>query len=292
MRKVRFVDVAFDIFIAVVMLLISFLTLYPFVYILLYSISDPARIGGGLLLWPKGFMLESYKAIFLASNRIPNAFLVSAARSTLGPVLAVILTSMAAYAMTQKKLLGRKVFIKYFTVTMYFSSGMIPIYLLMKTLHLTGSFWIYIIPYLFSAFNMILIKTYMEGLPASLEESALIDGANDLVLFFKIILPLCKPVIAAIVLFEGLNHWNMYSDTMIYNAQIGKLHTLQYVLMNFVETRTQSLEQARSTINVQRLSAGTLRMSLTVITIIPVLFVYPFLQKYFAKGLLIGSIKG
>ena len=292
MKEIRISDVLFDILITVVMAAITVVTLYPFLYILFYSVSDPTLIKGGLLLAPKGFTLESYKAIFTSSGQIPHAFMISLARSTLGPVMAVVITSMAAYSMTHRELLGRKGFLKYFTITMYINSGLIPIYILMKTLHLTGTFWIYIVPYLFSAFNMILIKTYIEALPSSLEESALIDGANDMVLFFKIVFPLCKPVIAAILLFESVNHWNMYSDTMFYNAQASNLYTLQYVLMNFIETRTQSLEQAKSSVDVSMLSAGSLRMALTIITVLPVLFVYPFLQKYFAKGLLIGSVKG
>jgi ABC-type sugar transport system, permease component len=292
MKKVKISDILFNIINSLIMLVILFLTLYPFIYLMLYSISNPGLLRGGFLIWPKGFTLNSYIEIITSSNRIPHALLISVLRSTIGPLTAVVITSMAAYTISRTGLIGRKFFLKYFTVTMYFNCGMIPVYLLMKNLGLTGTFWVYIVPYLLNVFNMILVKTYIEALPESLQESAFIDGANDLIIFYRIIFPLCKPVIAAILLYECVNQWNLYSDTMIYNAQNSKLHTLQYVLMSYVETRTQSIEQAKKNLDFSKPTSDSLRMSLTVITIIPVLVVYPFLQKYFAKGLLIGSIKG
>ena len=274
------------------MVFVSLITLYPFLYILFYSFSSSNRVGMGLLLYPKGFTVDSYKILFTGTQGIAQAMFISVCRSIAGPVLSLFVNSMGAFALSRKRLCGRRGFMAYVTVTMYFSSGMIPMYVLMQRLHLAGTFWVYIIPTMFSAFNMILIKTYMEGLPPALEESALIDGANDYVIFFRVTLPLCMPVLAAVLLFDCVNQWNAYSDTMIYNSMNPDLHTLQYVLMTFVDTRASSLEEAQQQMQMQSFNSTTAKMALTVITTVPILCVYPVLQMYFAKGILIGSIKG
>lgn len=290
-RKNSVLGITFDAVNLIFMCLVVFLTAYPFIYILIYSVSDPNVVGSSFLLYPKGFNLDSYKAAFEYAE-IPHALLVSVTRSVLGPALTIIVTSMVAYPLTREDLIGRKIVSRYFIFTMYFSSGMIPVYLLYSRLGLSGTYWVYILPLLMNVFDMILIKTYIESLPKSLEESARLDGANDIQLFFKIIFPLCKPIIAAVFLFECVNHWNSFMDTMLYNAQNDNLHTLQYVLVNFVETRTSSIEQAKAQLGFSRFSSTSLRMSITVIVILPILFVYPFLQKYFAKGLMVGAVKG
>jgi putative aldouronate transport system permease protein len=180
---------------------------------------------------------------------------------------------------------------------MYFGAGLIPYYLLLKKLMLINTFWLYIIPGIMNVYGMILMRTYIESLPSSLHESAYIDGANELVMFFKIIIPLCIPVIAAITLFSCVGHWNSYTDTLIYNSAKPKLYTLQYVLMTFVTTvaATQSENAINDVINQTRhtkLTPMTVRMAITVITVLPISLVYPFLQKYFIKGILIGAVKG
>lgn len=292
MKKTGIIDILFDSVNMVFMLIIALLTAYPFIYVLMYSFSKSTEVRG-LLLLPAGFNLDSYTVIFTGSNRILNALLVSVARSTIAPAILSVICSMAAYVLTRRELVFRGVIMKFFIITMYFNSGMIPVYLLYSKLKLTGTFWVYIVPFLFDVFYMILIKTYIEGLPKSLEESALIDGANDLQLFFSIVFPLIKPVIAAILLFACINQWNIYYDTMIFNAEHKELHTLQYILMVLIDTSTQSKEMARMRQSQQQvITPESIRMALTVITVIPILFVYPFLQKHFAKGLLIGSIKG
>ena len=278
--------------VVLVMLFISVITLYPFIYILFYSLSSPGQVGTVLLLYPRGFTFGSYAILLSGSADVGRAMLISIARSTLGPLLSLLVNSMGAFALSRRRLIGRKGFLIFVTMTMYFSSGMIPMYVLMQKLHLAGTFWVYIIPAMFSTFNMILIKTYMEGIPDAVEESALIDGANDYVIFFRVILPLCMPVLAAVVLFDCVNQWNAYSDTMIYNSMKPSLHTLQYVLMTFVDTRASSLQEAESRQNTQVFNPATAKMALTIVVTVPILCVYPFLQKYFAKGILIGSIKG
>ena len=275
-------DYILKIVVVLIMLFVSVITLYPFIYILFYSLSSPGKVGTGLLLYPRGFTFGSYAILLSGSADIGGAMLVSIARSTLGPLLSLLVNSMGAFALSRRRLIGRKGFLIFVTMTMYFSSGMIPMYVLMQKLHLAGTFWVYIIPAMFSTFNMILIKTYMEGIPDALEESALIDGANDYVIFFRITLPLCMPVLAAVLLFDCVNQWNAYSDTMIY----------KYVLMTFVDTRASSLQEAENRQNAQVFNPATAKMALTIVVTVPILCVYPFLQKYFAKGILIGSIKG
>lgn len=284
-------DWVLKIIVVIVMVFVSVVTLYPFIYIIVYSVSTPSLVGGRLLLYPRGFQIEAYRMLFTTTANIAQAALVSTLRSTIGPVLGVLITSMGAYALSRRTLPGNKWMMRYVTITMYFSSGMIPMYILMQRIHLSGTFWVYIIPYLFSVFNMILIKSYIEDMPAELVESALIDGANEYTILFRILLPLCKPVLAAVLLFQCVQQWNMYSDTLLYNAGNKNLHTLQYVLMTFVSNSAKTIEQAQQQSGVAINAAG-LNMALTVVTTLPVLCVYPLLQKYFAQGILLGSVKG
>jgi len=285
-------NVLMDFIITVVMVIITMVTFYPFLYILFYSLSSPGTIGTRLLIWPRGFNVNAYSLMLRNISEIPRAFFISVSRTVLGSFLSLFVTSMGAYVMTRRELLFRPFISKYITITMYFSSGMIPMYVLMNNLRLSGTFWVYIIPSLFGVFNMILIRTYIENMPAGLEESAVIDGANDYVLYFRIVLPVIIPVLAAVLLFSCVGHWNAYMDTMLYNAENRRLHTLQYVLMVFVQTNTASLEQARRAQNLTVINANTLKMALTIVTIIPILLIYPALQKHFAAGIMIGSIKG
>lgn len=284
-------DYVFDFIIYLVMLVVFVVSLYPFWYVVMYSFSTSGSIGARPLLYPKGFTVDAYR-LLLTVDKIPHALLISVARSVLGPALSILVTAMAAYALMNRDLVGRSFFVKLLMITMYFSSGMIPSYLLMSEIGLTGTFWVYIIPGLFGVYNMVLIKTYMESLPDGLAESAMIDGANDFVIFFRIVFPLSKPVLAAVLLFLCIGQWNSYSDTMIYNSSQTELHTLSYVLMNFIQTSSSSVEDARQKAQLNNINSTSLKMAMTVITTIPIMLVYPMLQKNFAKGILIGSIKG
>ena len=284
-------DYVFDFIIYLVMLVVFVVSLYPFWYVVMYSFSTSGSVGSSLLLYPKGFNVDSYR-LLMTVDKIPHALMISVARSVIGPVLSILVTAMAAYALMNRDLVGRSFFVKLLMITMYFSSGMIPSYLLMSEIGLTGTFWVYIIPGLFGVYNMVLIKTYMESLPDGLAESAMIDGANDFVIFFRIVFPLSKPVLAAVLLFLCIGQWNSYSDTMIYNSSQTELHTLSYVLMNFIQTSSSSVEEARKNAQMNNINSTSLKMAMTVITTVPIMLVYPMLQKNFAKGILIGSIKG
>jgi len=294
MRRIKYrislENISMDFMIAVTMIVITVITFYPFVYILFYSLSKSSAIGTRLLSWPRSFNLDAYALMIRNISQIPRAFFISLSRTVLGSFLSILVTSIGAYVFSRKELLFRSFLTKYVAITMYFSSGMIPTYILMQTLRLSGTFWVYIIPSLFSVFNMPLIRTYIESLPEGLQESAVIDGANEYVLFFRIVLPVIIPVIAAVPLFSCVGHWNSYSDTLLYNAEKKELHTLQYVLMVFVQTSTASLEQARRMEKINAINSSTLKMALTIVTVIPILCIYPALQKHFASGILIGSI--
>lgn len=290
----KFFNKTFPIYSFIILAVVFLVSAYPFWYVVMYSLSDPARVGSEFLIFPLGFNLESYKQAFETAE-IFNAFVVSVARSVIGSLGGTFVCLMVAYGLSKKDLIGKKFLNLYFLVTMYFGAGMIPIYLVIKDLNLVGSFWVYILPLLMNAYNMILIKTYIESLPESLSESAYIDGANDFVVFIKIITPLCKPVLAAVVLFSCVNHWNSYTDTLIYCATEPKLHTLQYVLMTLIGNISRNATDLSAVGDLANGSAVTpmsVRMAVTVITILPISMVYPFLQKYFIKGMTLGAVKG
>ena len=290
-RKLTVNDVVLDFIVYLVMIVVFVATLYPFWYIVMYSFSSPANIGTGLLLYPKGFNIDGYK-LMLRIRSIPNAMLISVLRAVIVPTLSILVTSTAAYALKNRTLPGRRILSRFLMVTMYFSSGMIPTYLLIGNMGLSGTFWVYVLPGLFGVYNMVLIKTYMESLPEALSESAVIDGANDFVIFFQIVMPLSKPVLAAVLLFLCVGQWNSYTDTMLYNSTATQYHTLSYVLMNFIQTNTPSIESARQKAQLATVNSTSLKMGMTVLTTLPIMLVYPMLQKYFASGILIGSIKG
>lgn len=293
MKKNRTVaiELIFDIANYMLMFIILAVVTYPFLYVLSYSLSDPSRLKGGLMVRPMGLNLEAFR-LCLINRDVLNGLYISVLRTVIGTFSMIVVTSMAAYAVTRDDLVGVKFIRKLFVFTMYFSSGLIPTYVLIKSLHLTGSFLVYILPGMISVFNLVLIKTYIESLPKSLQEVALIDGANDMVIFFKIIFPISIPVIAAVSLFSSVGQWNSFIDTQLYNSMNPKLYPLQYVLYNFVSSQTYSLEQAQQAATQTMITPQTMRMAITIITIIPILFVYPFLQKYFISGLLVGSVKG
>ncbi|MBP1990234.1 carbohydrate ABC transporter permease [Paenibacillus eucommiae] len=290
--KRTFGDWAFDAINNILMIIILCAMIYPFLYIFNYSISNIAYVSGNPLLWPRGVNFEAYKVAF-GDPDILRGLVISIARTVLGPALMIAVTTTAGYVISRQDLMWGKFIRKYFVFTMYFSGGIIPGYVLIKELHLTGTFLVYIIPSAAAVFNMILIKTFMEALPRELEESAVIDGANDFQLFVKIMFPLSLPVIAAVTLFASVSQWNAFFDTQLFNSMNPELFPLQYVLYNALQSvSSSSLPDIQTDAAMAMITPQTLKMAMTMITIIPILFVYPLLQKYFIKGLLIGSIKG
>ena len=280
----------FDVFNNIFMLIVIALMLFPFIHVFNYSLSNPLYLDIGLVLFPRGFNISSYVACFQQMD-VFNSLTITIGRTVIGSFTIVLLNSMAGYVLAKDEYLGVKFFRKFIVFTMYFSGGIIPSYMLIKTLNLTNNFLVYILPLMISAFNLILIKAYVEALPKEMEESANMDGANEITIFYKIILPLCRPIIAVVILFGAIVHWNDFLSTLLYNSMNRKLYTLQFVLYNMIASQTLSVESAAMKYGVQDVSAGTLRMAVTFITMLPIIAIYPFAQKYFVSGLLVGSIK-
>jgi len=298
-RKLKYSpgDVAFNLINYTICLVVIIVTFYPFYYMAMLSVSTGDTYAK-LLVWPHNFSIRAYQAMFKIANVGRGAF-ISVMRSTIGPVCTIICTFMGAYVTSRQDLLFRKFIVRFITFSMYLTAGLIPAYVNIVSLGLSGTFWVYIIPGLVGAYSLILIRTYINELPMSLQESAFIDGANDLYIAWRIIFPLSMPVIAAIILFSFIGQWNAYMDTLFYNTHRTDLYPLQYILRNFMNNNL--LANAQNTVNremeMNQTSGGgfsreAIRMSLTVMVCIPILLVYPFLQKYFIKGLLIGAIKG
>lgn len=285
-------DRAISVFIFVVMAFVFFVTVYPFWYSLVLSFSDGNdALRGGIYLWPRKVTLANYNAVFGISY-IPTAFLVSVARTLLGTVAAVLFTGMFAFALSHRKLMFRNFYTTAMLITMYFSGGLIPYYALLRTLGLMNSFWVYIIPNLFSSFNAIMMINFFREIPQSLEEAAHIDGANDLTIFFRIILPCSKPLMATMALYSGVWHWNTWTDTAFYVSD-PNLRTLSYVLINLIKQTESAAQTLVGKVNVstQSYNSLTLRPAAMVICVLPIVMVYPFLQKYFVKGIMLGSVK-
>jgi len=283
----------------VFMLLIMFCTLYPFwntVAVSFNAAADTTR--GGISFWPRVFTLQNYRAVF-TSGTIYNAFFVSVARTVIQTITGVFFTSMLAYALSRKDFVFRKPFTLILILSMYINAGLIPNYFLIRSLGMLNTFWVYIVPGMISAFNFIVVRTYISRLPESIIESARIDGCGEFIIFMRIILPLCLPVLATIALFIAVGAWNSWFDTMIYNSGRAYLHTLQYKLMEYLQS---SQSQAKSAAAIgsmgmaQNLASSmvtpvSIRAAVTVVAALPILFIYPFLQRYFITGISVGSIK-
>ncbi|KIL38878.1 sugar ABC transporter permease [Gordoniibacillus kamchatkensis] len=289
-------SVLFDIFLYAFMISVGIVTVYPFLNVLAISFNQAMdTVRGGIYLWPRIFTLDNYKEIFIYNNLIV-AFKNSVLRTVLGTLLGVFSAAMVAYVLSRKDFIARKQISFVFVLTLYFSGGIIPVYMLIRDLHLMNTFWVYILPGLVNAWNIFVIRSYIDGLPISLQESAKIDGANDLAIFFRIILPLCKPVLATIALFIAVGQWNSWFDTFLYNSNSDDLTTLQYELMKILANTTagaSSADMARSG-NPElttRVSPESIRASITIVATLPILVVYPFLQKYFVQGLTLGAVK-
>lgn len=289
-RKPSLSRVLFDIFNTIFMVFIFIIMVYPFLYTFNYSISSPGMLRGSLVLLPVGINFSSY-AILFSDNTILRALLLSISRSMIGPVGMMFVTGMGGYAISKKDLIFGKFFRFAIFFTMYFSAGIIPIYMLMKTLGLTNNYLVYILPMLVSPFNMVLVKTYIESLPNEIEDAIFIDGGTEFDAYFKIIFFITLPVNAAIMLFTAIAHWNSFMDVQLYNYASPNLHTLQYVLYNVLGKKiSQSLESAKNLGQVKA-NAQSIKMAISVITIVPIMMLYPLLQKYFISGMMIGSIK-
>ena len=290
-------DIVFPLVNGIILCVLMLITLYPVLNTVAISFNDGTdAVRGGIGIWPRVFSTEAYKSL-LSDEQIFNAFFISVSRTVITTILNVVLTSMLAFTLSRKEYVLRGFITLLMVLTMYVNAGLIPNYLLIsRTLKLSKTFWVYIIPTMFSCFNMIVIRTYINGLPEALAESARIDGANDLRIFWQIIFPLCTPVLATVALFVAVGSWNQWFDTQLYNGSKKNLYTLQYLLKMKLATSMQSMNAANTSadalVNATKSTPVTIRCAITVVSAAPILVVYPFLQRYFVTGMVLGGVKG
>lgn len=295
------VDILFNSLNYLGFVLFTILCIYPFYYLIINSVSANDLSANGLVNFiPKKIHIANYVEILKLKGLLQATF-ISVARTALGTVLTVFASGFLGFMFTQQKMWGRKFWYRFMVVTMYFNAGLIPMYLTMRNLHLSNTFWVYVIPVIVQPFNVILVKTYVESISSSLQEAAEIDGAGILTVYTKVILPISKPILATIAIFSAVGQWNSFQDTLIYVTD-QKLYSLQYLLYTYINqanSLAQLIKSSGSGIVGQNMMAlakqqtpTSIRMTITVIVVLPILFIYPMFQRYFVKGIMIGSVKG
>lgn len=292
-------DKVFDTVNYTLLICLVIVTLYPFIHTLAVSLNDARdTIKGGIYLLPREWSLSNYKYIF-ADNNIVNATVISILRTIIGTVLTVFCSAMVAYAISRQDFVLRKFVTIAFILTMYINAGLIPNFLLIRDLGMIGTFSVYILPGIIGVFNLIVIRSFIDGLPESIIESSRIDGAGDFRTFFSIVLPLSVPVLATVALFTGVYQWNSWFDVFLYNSSWPELSTLQYELQKILSNSSASMS-AKSQADVfssvgqqnTTVTPTSIRAAMTIVASVPIIMVYPFLQKYFVKGMMVGGVKG
>lgn len=283
-------NAAFDIATYVILAILGFITLYPMWYILIVSISSAQHINAGTIsFWPKGINFDAYKIVF-ENDKIWRAYANTILYTVTGTALQVVITAMCAYPLSRQDFYGRKFFTVFTTLTMFISGGMIPLYLVIMNLHLINTMWAIILPPAISTYNMIVMRTSFQAIPHSLAESAYLDGANDIQIFARIILPLSKAILATMTLFYAVAHWNSFFPAMLYLNDQSK-YPVQVLMRDIIIAgdMTGDTGDVTGSLNIV---ATNYKYAVIIISMIPILFVYPFLQKHFTKGVLIGAVKG
>ncbi|MFC5649097.1 carbohydrate ABC transporter permease [Paenibacillus solisilvae] len=287
-------DRIFDIVVYVAIILVTLITLYPFLNVLAISLNDSTdSVRGGITIYPRQFTLKNYETIFAFSGLI-TGLKISILRTVIGTVLGLISASMLAFTLSRIDFQGRKFVSTFLALTMYVSGGLIPFYILIKDLHMIGTFAVYVLPGLVSAFNVFVVRSFIDGIPYALQESAKLDGANDFTIYWRVILPLTKPALATIALFLAVGQWNSWFDTYLYNGSKDHLTTLQYELVKVIQSTTTNTDSFRGRNMVEvmsQISPESVKMAITIIVTVPILIVYPFLQSYFVKGMTLGAVK-
>ena len=283
-------DIVKVVFLAVVVVV----TVYPFWNIFIISINDATdAIRGGLYFLPRKLSLSSYAEI-LGRSTFLASIKVSVGRTLIGTPIAVLVTAMLAYPLSRKDLVGRKFWNLLFVFTMYFGGGLVPYYMVLKGIHMLNTFWVFIFPMMMSVYNMILIRSYIESMPDSLFEAAKIDGANDLVVFVKMVIPLSKPILMTVALFVAINQWNSWFDAYLYTSDqaLKPMQSILVEILNQYQTgasTSQAMSNAKAGVTV---TPDSIRMAATMVATLPIIMVYPFVQKYFVKGIMLGAVKG
>lgn len=289
-------DVILDVVVYTIMICVFAFTLYPFYYSVILSFNDGMdAIKGGIYFFPRKFTLDNYRAV-ISIDYIYTAMFITVLRTAIGTFSSLLFTALFAYSIAHKDLMFRKFYVIVLMITMYFSGGLIPYYMLLKQIGLMNKFAVYIVPLLLNAFNAIIMMTFFREIPDALEDAAKIDGASHVRMFFQIILPVSTPMLATLALFIGVGHWNAWTDAAFFITN-KNLKTLGYVLISLInQTEAAARLQetgAMGTMNLSssKITAETLRPAAMLIAVVPIIMVYPFLQKYFVKGIMIGSIK-
>lgn len=286
-------DRAFNIFNYVFLAIVALLVIYPLIFVLSASLSNPENvISGDMWLWPKEFTLDAYEKVF-QNKDIINGFINTLKYTIFGTILNVVMTILAAYPLSRKDLKGRGFIMAFIVFTIFFSGGLIPTYLLIRDLGMLNTFWVMIIPNAVAVWNIIIMRTFFQSIPHELEESAMIDGAGNFRILWSIVLPLSFPVIAVMVLFYSVGHWNSYFQALIY-LQDQEKFPLQLILRQIlIQGQTDDMIKATSeSFLAQQLSVEGLKYAVLIVANLPMLMLYPFLQRYFVKGVMIGSLKG
>lgn len=291
-------DVVFDVVNVTVFTIFMLMCVFPFYYLFINTISNNDLSARGLItLLPKGIHFQNYVQVFKIRG-LSSAALISLARTVLGSSLTVLASAFVGYLMSKQDMLGHKLCYRFIVITMYFNAGIIPWYINMMNLKMLNSFWVYIIPTIVSPYNIILVKTYIESIPQVLEDAAQIDGAGYMMRFSKIILPVCVPILATITVFAAVGQWNSFQDTL-YLITDSKLYTLQFILYRYMKEADalaaiiKSSESSEMLANLAVTQTSTsIKMTVSMIVVLPILLVYPYFQRFFVKGIMIGAVKG
>lgn len=296
-KKTSLGDWIFNIFLGLFFTLFTLICIYPFYYLIINTISaNDISANGQIMFLPKGIHFQNYIDVFKIPD-LASAALVSLGRTVLGTIGAVLGAAYLGFMFTQQKMWARKFWYRFTIITMYFNAGLIPWYITMRNLRLTNNFLAYILPAIVQPFNIILVKTYMESISPALQEAAEIDGASVMKVFMKIMLPLAKPIMATIAIFAAVGQWNSFQDTLILMTKPA-LYTLQFLLYQYINQASSLAAMIKNGTVISTSSLATMqtptsiRMTVSVVVILPILLVYPFFQKYFVKGIMIGSVKG
>lgn len=279
-----------DSVIYVLLVIVCISTVYPFYYVFMMSFNAGTDSTiGGLYLWPKNVTLDNYMKFFSDPNWV-KAFYVTVARTVIGTILGVLFTLMVAYGLSTKELVFRKIYFTLVIISMYFSGGLIPYYVVLRSLHLLNTFWVYVIPTMLNTFFLLIAISFFRELPSEVRESAHIDGAGESTIFVRIILPVSMPLIATMGLFMGVGQWNSWLDSA-YFVQSNNLRTLTYRMIEIINSSRIPASSVSFAAGSSSVTAYSLQLAALVVSIAPILCVYPFLQKYFVQGVMLGSVK-
>lgn len=292
-------DYVFNIINYLVFGIFTLICIFPFYYLFINTISDNNLVRvGAIKFYPQGIHFKNYIALKNVSA-LGTSLIVSLARTVIGTTLMVMASALTGYLVTQKEMWKRSLWYRFIVITMYFNAGLIPWFLTMSMLGLTNNFMAYIIPSIVQPYNIILVKTYIESIPGELEESAKIDGAGYFTIFRKIIWPLCKPILATIAIFGAVGHWNSFTDSLILMPNAPHLQTIQHKLYIYLQQSSNLAAIMKSGggsvsagMQADLLNVKTIKYTISTVTIIPIVSVYPFMQRYFEKGIMLGAVKG